>query len=454
MTLTSPFLYLPMEIASRELDARLLTAIYATRAGMEVVMGQKWLLQKNAGHMPTGTWLFKTLTPGDAKQMQKVARFGHPITAIDEEMPGLGEGAKRLRWVDPRAVAATTRIFCLGSRHVDVMAQKFPDATGKLVMTGNPRWDFLRKELRGVYSADAEALTARHGRFILVNTNIGLVNSAKNSAEALVNALNADGRINLADPVDKQWVDDLLAFERSNFAAAIPLVKKLRESFPGHKVILRPHPTEKIEPYLAKLSGLEGIEVLREGPAAAWIMASDVLVHTSCTTANEAFALGRPAICYETCPSPLHDYFLSGKLSLVARSEDEVLQAVAAVLGGKMPDLSEQTAIFRQFFAAQDGDFAAKRVVDNLLPDTLEVPRESQWKPGALFRRIWWPTKFQRSMFPDFSTEDLTARLRQLVETAGLGAVPLVWKLGDGLYHLRPADMLLSPKTMRRLLPI
>ncbi len=199
-----------MEIASRELDARLLTALYAVEAGVEVIMGQKWLLQKNAGRMPKGTFLFKTLTPGDAEKMQFVAKFGHRITAIDEEMPGLGEGATKLRWVDQRCVALCEKIFCLGEKHVEVMRSKFPEADHKLMITGNPRWDFLRPELRGVYATDAAALKAEHGRIYSVNTNIGLVNSAKNTAEALIKSLDSDGRINLRDPVDKQWVDDLL----------------------------------------------------------------------------------------------------------------------------------------------------------------------------------------------------------------------------------------------------
>jgi surface carbohydrate biosynthesis protein len=449
-----PFLYLPMEIASRELDARLLVALFAVNAGFEVVMGQKWLLQKNAGRMPKGTWIFKTLTPGDAEKMAFVARYGHSITAIDEEMPGLGEGATKLRWVDKRCVALCEKIFCLGEKHVAVMQDKFPESRDKLVMTGNPRWDFLRPELRGAYAADAEKLKAEHGRFILVNTNIGLVNSAKNTADALINALNNDGRINLDDPVDRQWVDDLLAFETSNFKAAVPLVQRLQHEFPKHKVILRPHPTEKIEPYEAKLAGLERVTVLREGPAAAWIMASDVLVHTSCTTANEAFALGTPAVCFETLPSPLHNYFLSGQLSHIARRECEVVQVVKSVLAGTVHRTESQNTVFQSFFAAQNGAFAAERMVSAVTASAAHTKLESQWKPGLLFRRKWWPTAFQRRMFPDLPAAELSARIAELASSVkGLKSAQVL-RLGDGLYHVRPESMQLSTVTARRLLPI
>ncbi len=245
-----------------------------------------------------------------------------------------------------------------------------------------------------------------------------------------------------------------LAFETSNFAAAIPLVKTLRQKFPTHKIILRPHPTEKIEPYEAQLKGIEGVAVLREGPAAAWILACDVLVHTSCTTANEAFALGVPAVCYETLPSPLHNYFLSGKLSLIARTETEVVAIVSDILAGKKRDVRAQTATFNNFFAAQSGAFAAQRIVDSMLPEKQPSAEMSTWKAGVLFRRRWWPTAFQRRMFPDFSEQQLADRLTQLVKQTGLKHVPKVYRLGDGLYHLRPAAMALSAETKRRFLPI
>lgn len=452
--MSTPFLYLPMEIASRELDARLLVALFAVNAGFEVVMGQKWLLQKNAGRMPKGTWIFKTLTPGDAEKMAFVARFGHSITAIDEEMPGLGEGATKLRWVDKRCVALCEKIFCLGDKHAAIMQDKFPDAKDKLVTTGNPRWDFLRPELRGAYAVDAKKLEAEHGRFMLVNTNIGLVNSAKNTVDALINALNNDGRINLRDPADRQWIDDLLAFETSNFKAAVPLVQRLQREFPQHKIILRPHPTEKIEPYEAKLAGLDRVAVLREGPAAAWIMASDVLVHTSCTTANEAFALGTPAVCFETLPSPFHTYFLSGQLSHIARSEDGVVQVVKAVLAGTAHRTESQSRVFQSFFAAQNGAFAAARMVTAVSPPMAQTSIESQWKPGLLFRRKWWPTAFQRRMFPDFPATALTARIAELATSVkGLKSAQVL-RLGDGLYHVRPQSMQLSAATRSRFLPI
>ena len=450
------FLYLPMEIAARELDSRLLISLCATAQGLEIVIGQKWLLQKNAGQMPKGYWMFKTLTPGDAKNMIRIAKLGHRISAIDEEMPGLGEGSGGLRWVDQRSVETCEAIFCLGAKDLQAMEAKFPKHRNKLFETGNPRWDFLRPELRGHYQQDADLITAKYGSFILVNTNIGLMNSAKGPADVLIRNLARDGRINLDAPKDRDFIDNLKTFESANFAAAVPLVKRLQKEFPKHNVVLRPHPTERIEPYDEALRGTERVFIVREGSAAAWLMACDVLIHTSCTTGAEAFALGKPSVCFQTIPSPLHSYFISSSLSAIANSEDDVVENLRMIMAGTLNPAGDAAKrdVFEKFFAGQHGAIAAERIAQAVAKAVGVGPASgpAQWKPGWLFRQKWYPSKFQKRIFPKFTEEHITRRMQQLAKIAGIEDIPHVSVCGDGQYHIYPKS-LAKTKHRRRLLP-
>jgi len=45
------------------------------------------------------------------------------------------------------------------------------DNNTPIIVTGNPRIDLLRPELREFYRPEAEALRERYGNFILINTN-------------------------------------------------------------------------------------------------------------------------------------------------------------------------------------------------------------------------------------------------------------------------------------------
>src|SRR3954467_1640279 len=178
--------YLPIEITVRELDAKLLLAIEAVSRGCEVVLGQKWLIEANVPYMPPGLIMSKTLTKRDGLTSKLAKQHGYVTAAIDEEMPGLVASREKLRWVDPDTVAATDLLMCVGEDHRAAMIERFPETASRCRVVGNPRWDLLRPEIRNYYRPLAEALRRQHGRFILVNTNSGIVNSVKGSPEQVL----------------------------------------------------------------------------------------------------------------------------------------------------------------------------------------------------------------------------------------------------------------------------
>src|SRR5262245_45796518 len=154
--MTNPFLDLPVEVAARELDAKLLLAAFAVGAGYEVVIGQKWLMQRNFTRMPPGVVLFKTLTALDAKAMQAAHAAGHRIVSIDEEIPGLIARNEGLRWVAPTAVAACDIVFAVGEEHLEALLWKLPEERDKYAVVGNPRWDLLRPEFARSHTPEIE----------------------------------------------------------------------------------------------------------------------------------------------------------------------------------------------------------------------------------------------------------------------------------------------------------
>ncbi len=438
------FLYFPMEIAAREMDSRLLIALHAVRHGFEVIMGQKWVLQKNAARAPQGAWLFKTLMPGDAGPMQRAKDAGHVVCAIDEEVPGLWEGCAELRWVARQAMDNCDLVFCLGEAHKEAMDAKFPEHAQACVVTGNPRWDMLRPALRALHEEAARRLKARFGRFILVNTNSGYTNSAKVSAEKFFEGLFRDGRLDRNRPEDHELVRQLLAFDRANFAAMPEIVRRLSEAFADVHIVLRPHPTERLEPYQQAFAGLENVTVEAGGPVAPWLMACEFLIHTSCTTASEAFALEAPAICFEALETPLNEtLFLSPHLSRRTKSVDQLMEWAGDLLAGRREDAwrsPEMLRIFHRFFAAQEGEPAASRIAAAIAERVPEDMARESWRPPLTFRRRrLWRKPFQRMIFPDMPARELQERMDTLARLSGLPA-PRIMKIGQAMYHVACAE--------------
>lgn len=430
-----------MEIAAREMDSRLLTALYVGKKGVDVILGQKWLLQRNIPHLPKGVWMFKTLMPGDAIPMQKATEFGHKVCAIDEEVPGLGEGCGGLRWVAPQSIENCARLFCLGQAHGDAVAAKYPEQVDKCAITGNPRWDLLRPELRGYYAEQADQIRQKHGRFILYNTNSGLANSANKSADKFVEGMFRDGRLDASKPQDLKLADDYKEFSLVNIDAARAIVRRLAEAFPDTLIIVRPHPIERLDTYRDALSDLKNVEYHADGAAAPWILASEFLVHTSCSTGIEAFALGVPSISYDASRNALNDEFLlAGRVSYRTDNVDDLINKAKDLLNGKNDPALWRSATmletFHRFFAAQEGPMAAERIADEaakLAPDN-DV---AKWKPAISFRRWRWRKKFQKSIFPDMTATELQQRVDSIAKLAGLPSMQ-ARRIGRAMYHLKP----------------
>jgi surface carbohydrate biosynthesis protein len=452
MMTSNKYLYLPMEIAVRELDSRLLMTLIAVEQGLEVVLGQKWLIERNIKAVPPGVMVFKTLTHRDARVMAEASAAGHKIISIDEEVPAFSEGSYGLLWVSEEAVGSCDSVMCLGQGHLNSLSAKWPKLSSRLRITGNPRWDFLRPEMRALLEDQSESLRQRFGKFILINTNSGNTNSNKKSVEEIYKGYVRDGKLN---PTSRKVVDnwkELIDFESSNFAAIAPLAIRLERDFPDHQVVIRPHPAERIDTYAEQVRGHDRIKVVFEGSAAPWLNACELLIHTDCTTGIEAFALGKPIICFETIESTLHETLLSGRLSVRTHNEDETIAAAKDMLADsrasyRTPYMEQQ---YKHFFAASEGALAAQNIVEQVNNLLGVEPNHQQatttWKPKWNFMPFWRNTKHRRLVFPILKSADLSKRLAQIATALGLPTPELV-EVGDNVFHARRSGTIAPRQT-------
>ena len=82
----NPIVYILIERAERELDSKLLTALFLVKKGFHVVLGQQWVLTLNRKCLPTGTYFFKGMNKIHTDNMDKVRQFGHTVVAMEEEL--------------------------------------------------------------------------------------------------------------------------------------------------------------------------------------------------------------------------------------------------------------------------------------------------------------------------------------------------------------------------------
>lgn len=308
-------LYLLVEESAREMPARLLIAIQAARLGFEVVIGPQWALVAQARRLPPGVVLFKGNNRIQVDNMARMRAAGHAIASIEEEVLGLISEARIVEQYDRRIGAVCDLLLCQGDFQRDCLTRAFPGFAGAIETTGNPRLDFLRAPLNARTLAAAEAIrTARadRGPFILINSNYSSINPKHGDTLTNFRGWVQAGFVDLENQGDIDEYLDFCGWERQNLRALLRFFRAAGERGLGGRMVLRPHPAEATWRWREGLVGdiglgdneTGGIEIVEDGDHLAWIAASALLVHTSCTTGLEAAILGAPAINLDAASGP------------------------------------------------------------------------------------------------------------------------------------------------------
>jgi surface carbohydrate biosynthesis protein len=444
----APFLYLPIEVASRELHGKLLLTYFAVGMGYEVVIGWKRLINTNLRYMPPGIVLFKTLTARDGVAMAAARAAGHRIAAIDEEVPGLVATKQRLRWVAEESVAASDLVLAAGADHLEALRMFHPAHGDRYRVVGNPRWDLLRPELRSCHAAEVAAIRKQYAPFILVNTNFGILNSARRSAEESRQWFAKTGRVDLAKPDDVVFLDEIFALERANTAAVRDLLRALPQRFPHHRIILRPHPIERTETWREFLHAVPRTEIVREGPAVPWIMASDALVHTNCTTGVEAFALDKPAISVQPLKLAVCEVYLANRVNYVTATVAETLDLLDRTVGPGAT-WSGYPAAFREtfdcFFAATRGPFACELLLQAIRDEfhlaLSPAAAKPKWRPLPGYVQRARIRRHHSQVMPEIDGVGVERILRGFANALDTDGMVQVEPCGQLAFHVHGASL-------------
>ncbi len=359
------WVFMPVEVKARELESRVLLAAALAERGFGVLVGRKGNLDAIADQLPRGIFVIKSceryLRPG----IEYRRRLGHVMTCLDEEgfvyATAEDYAARRL---DDGTLRQLRHFFAWGHDQRQVVCDYYPRHAPQVSITGNPRVDLWRPELRALHDPAAGALRDAHGSFVLVASAFAHVVNARGE-EYVIDAARQAGRF--ATPDGEQGFRAYLDHSRKLLDALTAAVPRVADALPaGTKVIVRPHPSEDLAHWLP-LAEHPRIEVTREGSVTPWLLASRALVHSNCTTGVEATLLGRPAIAYAPVEDPRYDMNVPNAVSHVAHDESELRDLVcAAVSGDPLPPTPASREALERHVSALEGEFAFDRIADVL----------------------------------------------------------------------------------------
>jgi surface carbohydrate biosynthesis protein len=438
---TRATLLVPVENQVRELEPKLLLACIAAKRGFTAVIGSHREIDLRIASFPRSLYICKSFTVSNLKMFQIIHRLGHKIVSWDEEaLVHLPPEMYFSRRLSPLTMRYVSNLFAWGEDNAELWRQysEFP-AGLPIHITGNPRNDMLRPEMRAFYESDVEEIRNVYGEFILVNTNFNHVNSfspvqnlfqpVKNLGEEAVFGKAARG-------MTREYAEGLRDHKQAVLENFQRLIPALEQTFPNYTIIVRPHPTESQDIYNRIAAQCERVRVTNEGNVVPWLMATKAVILNGCTTGVEAYVMGVPAISYRTPVNDFYDhgfYRLPNLLSHQCFDFEELRRTLSKILAGELGVAggAERKKIIEHYLAAGKGPLACERIIDVLEQITQE--RSELPKPALFDRFGGWCTangrslikrakayfpsshnrsKFQRHRYPGIPLEEMRDRAR------------------------------------------
>jgi surface carbohydrate biosynthesis protein len=440
MMAAKPTLLIPVENQVRELDPKLLLACVAARRGFSAVMGSRREMHFHVTSFPKSIYLSKSMTVHSDLMFKIMRKLGHEIVAWDEEalvhLPAETYYSRRL---SPVAMGLVSHMFAWGQENAELWRQypQLPPGTA-IHITGNPRSDMLRPEIRPYYQMTVEELLRIYGNFILINTNFNHVNAfspVQNLFQPVKNPGSQPKFGRAARGMTLEYAEGFRDHKQAIFEGFQRLVPKLARAFPDYTIVVRPHPTENQEVYHQIAARCERVQVTNEGNVVPWLMATKAVIHNGCTTGEEAYVMGVPAISYRVPVNEFYDYGfyrLPNLLSHECFDFEELQTTLKRVLEGEFGPAAgdEREKLIDYHLASRQGPLACEQIIDIL--EQMSDGRSREPLPSlrnriearsiATIRRLIKRSKaylpdshnrpeFQRHRYPEVSLEEMRARM-------------------------------------------
>lgn len=328
-------LLFPVETVVRELDFRLILGVLCARPDWQVIIGDHEHLFPLTLRLRDAVLVLKNLIGG--KRPWKYPLYkAHGIRCVQlDEEGGIFEGDKSVWGAELKSRLDITKVdpadyICTwGPYQAEFYSTINPACAPHVIPTGHPRLDLCRPPYRELYRVEAEALIAKHGPFVVINTN-----SLSN------NAIGPDVLLKWykVDPEDRekrgQYIEQY-CHELERLGHFIRLVNHLSDSFPDLRIIVRPHPSEDIRTYRSLFAYIPRVTVTRDGSLQAWLTGCRALIHGGCTTAIEGYLCGTPVINFRPVCDPRFEVQLPNLIGETCSTTADVEAAVRGVLEGR-----------------------------------------------------------------------------------------------------------------------
>lgn len=360
--------YIPIEIKARELDAKLYLALRLAEKNFSVVIGRKTNVHKKMFSEKKPFIYFDKGISTNHWNFYNAIKASNGLMVEIQEEGNISIDTFRLTLVhNSRCAQLFSLIFLWGKYQEKIIKNTCLKLDSSVLkVTGFPSLDLVNKDLIDYYIKLVKKNQKIDKDYILINTNFGYYNSHITFDES--KQING-GLKELYDEKKREEWEDFRKFQSKVFYEFLKMIKTLSKSFDQKKIIVRPHPTEKIETYQKEFEKYENIKITREGSVREWIIGAECVIHHDCTTGIESFIAGKNVVSY--CPFYDEEKIvkLPVDISVKIESLDKLINYIKQEYQDKdlsSTEIRQKKILYLENYIANLNKSATSEIVENL----------------------------------------------------------------------------------------
>jgi surface carbohydrate biosynthesis protein len=377
-------LILPVEIQSREMLSKLHLGARAVINGYDVIIGDQKEIVKFIHKFKPGVYLDKSIAKTKVNFFKKLHKLGFTPIALCEEGLVYRDTERYLQErFDPLAFNLVEKFFCWGGKQKSDISSVCSEIE-KLKVIGNPRLDLLRPKYRELWREKTKKIKSEVGKFVLINTNFSRFNSLPGS-ENVIDILKRRGTFDSTN--SEEYYINLVRHLKLIMKAFIETIPSISKELDEHTIIIRPHPSENVEPYYKLSRKLKNVRVDFSENVIPWLLAADVVVHNSCTTGLEGWILGRPVVTYMPIENKHFDSELPNKVSYKAKNQNDLISLIKKLV--KKPTNKQNASVQKivdEYLSGIHGGMSSDELISSLPTNVNEKRKAISFKYEFIYK--------------------------------------------------------------------
>lgn len=360
----SNVVFYPIETTKRELEGVFLVAAKLAARGYKVYIGPKYQLDYHLKKLRPNIYIGTRADETNYGLLKTLRASGCKIAIVDTEGGIMIEEQYKTRHYKP-GLAVADLFFAWGAVGANIIKETKTMPDEHVIVSGAPWFDM--SDVKPFYKHTVAEIRKKHpNSYFLFNSRLSFPNHKSK---------------HIADSYREQEPEEFAYYEKQ-YHNLNETLKKLALDFPDETFVIRAHPSEDPSYYYEFFKGIPNISIDDSFSSRAWVLASKLVLHNSCTTGLEAAMLGMPVVAYQEVRVDAFDKTLPNLASISVNTYAALKEKIRYYIDHPAEPYSlnqSQIAAIKNFFNNVDGS-GSEIIVKNIaaLPTT-----EFIYKPGA-----------------------------------------------------------------------